>query len=188
MFSISRPDPKKIDRFTTACENDRFSYRGIGGTQAVVPRGYDADRSRVLLGTGSDTFERARTAIKAWKMFDIGWASICDTSTPIAKGATVAILVSHFGIWSLNAARIVYTIDEEYRFGFAYGTLSAHAEEGEERLMVEFDRDKGEVWYEIYAFSRPGSILTWLGYPLARHYQRKFARDSKLAMQRAVEN
>jgi len=34
------------------------------------------------------------------------------------------------GVWFLNAARIVYVIDEPRRFSFAYGTLPGHAERG----------------------------------------------------------
>jgi len=43
---------------------------------------------------------------------------------------------SHFGFWSLNAARIVYLIEEDgpcEKHGFAYGTLPEHGERGEER-------------------------------------------------------
>ena len=97
-------------------------------------------------------------------------------------------MVSHFGFYSLNAARIVYTIDEADRFGFAYGTLVEHGETGEESFSVEYSTETGEVWYDLYAFSRPGSLLAKLGYPLSRHLQKRFARDSKLAMLRAVAN
>src|SRR5262245_46391050 len=41
------------------------------------------------------------------------------------------------------------------RHGFASGTLPAHAESGEERFIVEWDRADGGVWYDILAFSRP---------------------------------
>ena len=71
----------------------------------------------------------------------------------------------HFGFWSLNACRIVYTIDEEgpvVRFGFAYGTLPDHAEQGEERFSVEWHHEDGTVWYDILAFSRPNHPLASL--------------------------
>ena len=38
------------------------------------------------------------------------------------------------------------------RFGFAYGTLPGHGGSGEERFLIERDRDDG-VWYDILAFS-----------------------------------
>jgi uncharacterized protein (UPF0548 family) len=80
----------------------------------------------------------------------------------------------------------VYVIDEPDRFGFAYGTLPQHAESGEERFSVEYHPDTDEVWYDIYAFSRPGNFLIRLGYPYARWRQKQFAVESKAAMLRAV--
>ena len=94
-----------------------------------------------------------------------------------------------FGHWWLNACRIVYVVDEEgpvTRFGFAYGTLPQHAESGEERFTVEWREADGAVWYDILAFSRPRQLLARAGYPFARRLQKRFARDSAAAMQRAV--
>jgi uncharacterized protein (UPF0548 family) len=71
-------------------------------------------------------------------------------------------------------------------FGFAYGTLPGHAESGEERFLVEWDRAGGDVWYDLLAFSRPRHVLARLGYPLARRLQNRFAKESAAAMRRAV--
>jgi len=78
-------------------------------------------------------------------MFDMPWVELWWPDTPIKVDATVAVLISHFGFWSLNACRIVYEIDERgacERFGFAYGTLPQHGERGEERFSVEFQPTK----------------------------------------------
>src|SRR5258708_37915315 len=124
-------------------------------------------------------------------MFDMKWVKLFYDNTPIEIDRTVAILVNHFGFYSLNAARIVYVLDEVaevQRLGFAYGTLTEHGEVGEERFSVEFHSVSGEVWYDLYAFSRPGSLLAKTGYPLSRYLQKAFARDSKLAMCNAVSD
>eukprot|EP00913_Durusdinium_trenchii_P005672 g5290.t1 len=42
-----------------------------------------------------------------------------------------------WGLWSLHACRIVEVVDEADRRGFAYGTLPAHGETGEECFLVE---------------------------------------------------
>jgi uncharacterized protein (UPF0548 family) len=89
----------------------------------------------------------------------------------------------------LNACRIVFLVDEESplkRFGFAYGTLAEHAESGEERFTIEWNRDDDRVWYDILAFSRPKQMLARLGYPLSRSLQKRFAEGSKAAMVQAV--
>ncbi len=120
-------------------------------------------------------------------MFDTGWIDLCWPEAPIQAGSTVAVVARHFGFWSMNVARISYVVDEsgaQTRYGFAYGTLAEHAESGEERFLVELLPD-GTVWYDIYAFSRPRGLAS-LGYPFARRLQKRFARDSKAAMLRAV--
>jgi uncharacterized protein (UPF0548 family) len=107
----------------------------------------------------------------------------------IEPGATVAVVVSHLRFWSVNACRIVYFTEDHgspERFGFAYGTLPDHAAIGEERFAVEFNPDDQSVWYDIYAISRP-TALARLAYPFTRALQKSFARDSKAAMQRAVQ-
>jgi uncharacterized protein (UPF0548 family) len=89
-------------------------------------------------------------------MFEMTRLSLCWPGTRIEVGATVAVLVAHLGFWSLNSCRIVYLIDERgpvERFGFAYGTLTEHAEIGEERFSVEFHASEQAVWYDLYAFS-----------------------------------
>jgi uncharacterized protein (UPF0548 family) len=93
----------------------------------------------------------------------------------------------------MNACRIVYVLDDSpaagtdvRRAGFAYGTLPEHGVIGEERFVVEWDPADDAVWYDLYAFSRPRSLLARVGSPLARRLQRRFARDSQAAMAAAV--
>jgi uncharacterized protein (UPF0548 family) len=90
----------------------------------------------------------------------------------------------------MNACRVVYLLDDEaggvLRSGFAYGTLPAHAEIGEERFSVEWRLTDDSVRYDLFAFSRPGRFLARVGYPVARRMQRRFARESKQAMLDAV--
>lgn len=189
MFFLRRPDDDQVKQFLGKCSGDDFSYPEIGATRSSLPTGYNIDHNRILLGKGIDAFQRAKAAIQAWKMFYIPWVRLYYPDTPIEIGRSVAILVSHFGFYSLNAAKIVYVIDEEadiHRFGFAYGTLTGHGEIGEERFSVEFRSESGEVYYDLLAFSRPGHFLAKLGYPLSRYMQKAFAEDSKRAMQLAV--
>jgi uncharacterized protein (UPF0548 family) len=118
-------------------------------------------------------------------MFDLGWLAIHGAEATIHDGQVVAVEGSHYGFWSLNACRVAYLVDEAERFGFAYGTLTEHAEIGEERFTVELR--EGEVWYDVFAFSRP-RMLARLGYPLSRALQKRFVRDSIGAMSRAARS
>ena len=62
------------------------------------------------------------------------------------------------------------------RFGFAYGTLPGHPEQGEEAFHVHRDAS-GVVTVEIVAFSRPASLLARLGSPVARAIQQRTTRS-----------
>lgn len=194
MFCLTRPSEDRVRRFISAQSHSEFSYREVGASTATAPAGYNIDHSRIQLGSGDRAWQRAVAAVRQWQMFDMPWVRLYWPTTAIREGAVVAISVSHFGFYSLNAARIVYTVDEDSaakggpisRFGFAYGTLTEHSESGEERFTVEWNRDNNSVSYEILAFSLPAHPLAKLGYIFSRGLQRKFARDSQQAMFRAV--
>jgi uncharacterized protein (UPF0548 family) len=147
------------------------------------------DHHRIHLGSGIEVFARAKAAIRQWRMFEMPWVQLCWPHAAISVNTNVAILVSHFGFWSLHAARITYLVDDHgscEKYGFAYGTLPQHGERGEERFTVEFHSADEGVWYDLFNFSRP-NLAARLAYPFTRSLQRRFARDSTLAMKRAAE-
>jgi uncharacterized protein (UPF0548 family) len=127
-------------------------------------------------------------------MFPPQMAKLYWPDIPIESGSTVAVAFRVGFLWSLNACRIVYTIEEHNghdsdraeRFGFAYGTLPTHAIRGEECFTVEWRRADDSVWYDQAAFSRPEHWWGYLGYPLLRKKQRQFRQLSAEAMQRAT--
>ncbi len=77
---------------------------------------------------------------------------------------------------------------------WAYYITSGFGKRGriEERFLVEWrhaqdqsqDHRDDSVWYDILAFSKPNRWLARIGYPVARQFQKRFARDSKQAMVR----
>ena len=101
------------------------------------------DEAEMLLGIGEGVFERAVLSLQSWKMFDLGWMQATPSAESIAPSVNVAVVVKHLGFWSLNGCRVVYMISSEgrtERYGFAYGTLNDHAEEGEELFEVRLER------------------------------------------------
>jgi uncharacterized protein (UPF0548 family) len=189
MIAFRKPSAGRLRTFLDKQCQFGLSYPAVGATAAVPPVGYVVDHTRVRLGEGARTFAAAKFALTRWEQFHLGWVELWPPDAPIAKGESVVVMAWLFGLWRLNACRIVYVEDQEepiVRFGFAYGTLPDHAESGEERFTVEWHKDSGAVWYDILAYSRPQKFLTRLGYPLVRRLQKRFARDSAAAMQRAV--
>lgn len=189
MFLVRRPSADFVRKFIASQSSLPFSYPDVGTTAVLPPPGYLIDHNRTRLGTGGETYERAVSALKHWEQFNIGWVRIVPPETALELRAVVAVEARAFGLWSLNAARVIYTFDEQRygtaKFGFAYGTLPDHVEEGEERFTVEW-LDDDSVWYEIYAFSRPQHWLAKVGFPLCRMLQKRFARDSLAAMRAAT--
>ena len=189
MPSLRRPTAATIRAFLAAQARLDLTYPAVGATATTPPAGYVVDHTRRMLGEGEPAFSAATAALERWHHFRLGWVEACPTDIPIKEGQVVAVLARNLGLWWLNACRIVFVVDEDgpvRRFGFAYGTLPDHAESGEERFLVEWDRATGSVWYDILAFSQPRHLLARLGYPWVRRVQRRFARDSAAAMVRAV--
>jgi uncharacterized protein (UPF0548 family) len=189
MFLLRKPSEEMVIQFIASQRELPFTYSQAGATKnSEAPPGFYVDHNRTQLGDGAATFQLAVSALRKWKQFDLGWVTIVPSDTPLAVGEVVAVRAHTFGLWSLNACRIVYLIDDQEpvkRFGLAYGTLPDHVECGEERFTVEQHPD-GSVFYDIFAFSRPRQMMVRLGLPIARRLQRRFVRDSLASMRRAV--
>ena len=187
MFLLSRPSPRDIERFLDDSRACGLSYEPVG----VANDGgssFDVDEEAMVLGSGEAVFRQAKLALAQWAHFQLGWVELFPPHASISPGSVVAVLIRHLGFWSLNGCRVVYTIggDEQTEFGFAYGTLTNHAEAGEELFKVIFRPDSGEVVYVIRAASRPRAALARLGYPVVRSLQASFRHHSCQAMRRAV--
>ncbi len=185
MISTRLPTAKEIDHLLVELSTAEFSYPHVGATRESMPTGYNVDRYSAIIGRGAADFERAKRGIQDWAPFDQSWVRAFPQSEP-AAGTLVAVVARVFGLWWTNLSRVIYTIDESDRFGFAYGTLPLHSETGEERFEVEHSQDSDEVSYRIVAFSKPRHPLARLGYPLSRAVQRRFGVGSIEAMRRAT--
>ena len=169
-----------------------YSYPEVGDSIRISSLGirskYKIDRYRCLLGYGETIYERAQQGLSQWIHFDLGWVQI--DSPPPTEGLTVPVIIRTIGVWTLNFTRVVYRYNTEdevvQKWGFAYGTLDWHAEHGEELFSLEYDTKTKQVYYQIVAFSRPQHVLSWLGYPVVRHFQKRFGVQSMRRMQRWV--
>jgi uncharacterized protein (UPF0548 family) len=188
MFLLRRPSPAAIDRFLRESQDAPLSYAPIGLVKD--PPGHGRfDEQVVAIGHGIDDFRRARAALMAWRQFETGWTDLHPRQASIDAGTVVAVVIRHLGIWSINGGRVLYHADasgSERHFGYAYGTLTNHAEHGEELFEVFVDPPSGSVMYRIRAVSWPQAALARLGSPMARLLQARFRRHSAAAMARAT--
>ncbi|MCU0704802.1 MAG: DUF1990 domain-containing protein [Fimbriiglobus sp.] len=186
MWTLHRPTDRHLLAVRLRQNRHPLSYPYRGCTRSLAPPpGFDADHYRVPVGVGPEALTAAIDALRRFAQFPPGWTLVDPAIPPIREGNVLCVAARVFGVWWVNACRIVTVIDEPRRYGFAYGTLPGHVEMGEERFLVE-QTDDGVVWYDLLAHSRPRFWLTRLAYPLARLAQKRFARDSLAAMRAAV--
>lgn len=186
LFRLAKPSDAEIARFLAAQSPLPFSYGPVGMTRDEdAPSGWTEDAYRTVLGPGRDAFDRGKSLVRRWTMFAMPWIELHSPDAPIAVGTTVGVLARSAGLWTLNAARIAYVVDEKDRYGFAYGTLPGHVEAGEELFLVEHTPED-LVAYSIRALSRPRAPLARLAKPWVRREQRRFGAESLVAMRRGM--
>lgn len=190
MFLLSRPSPAAVAAFLGDARAMSLSYAPIGIARARSTPGFRTDEATAVVGRGDADFSKATDALMSWQHMRLAWLEVFPTGASIEAGTTVAVLVRHYGVWSMNACRVVYSVEESTgafsSAGFAYGTLDDHAERGEEIFQVTLDRLTGDVVYRIRAASQPHALLAKLGAPAVRALQERFRRDSCDALRLAV--
>jgi uncharacterized protein (UPF0548 family) len=90
-----------------------------------------------------------------------GWARSFQPSMKARSVGTLRLRVP---------CRVVYTVEESRRRGFAYGTLPGHPESGEEAFIVEHHSDD-TVSFTITAFSKPSTVIARIAGPAGRLIQ-----------------
>jgi uncharacterized protein (UPF0548 family) len=183
-FWLRRPPEGALGRVIADQAGQELTYPEHGATAGAMPSGYRHDRWRSDLGAFSgDRFERAALALRNWAVQRGAGLTVFpggDIEPGMTFVLTLRLPVGH----ALAAGRIVYVTDEPGRYGFAYGTLPLHPEQGEEAFLLS--RDAGRLVFTVAAFSRPRHPLARLGAPVARRVQLRTNRAYQRAMQSAA--
>src|ERR1700751_5070194 len=127
-------------------ESASLSYSEIGSTAGTLPPGYRHDRYEARLAIGGPSFQRAADGLRTWAAHRGAGVAVYPSAAPLAEGTTVILVISFALVLAIAACRIVYTVAEPRLFGFPYGTLALHPEQGEEAFIVERDQDHS-VWF-----------------------------------------
>lgn len=147
-----------------------YSDVGMTARSGPIPPGFHTLRLRTSLGPG--TYDRAAEALFGWEMHRATpLIRVSADTPPAAPGVRVLLRVG-----PLTApCEVVWTVNEEHRTGFAYGTLSGHPECGEEAFILErLPDDSTDV--VIVAISRPAAWYTKALGPCGRALQHTAAR------------
>ena len=154
-------------------ENAEPTYSSVGATRTDdLPAGYRHIRGVYPMGDGA-SFGRAAEALLTWRMHA---ALGLRPSATAPRAAPGVVVVSHLGIGPLALSapcRVVWTVEEERRAGFGYGTLPGHPESGEEAFLLEVTGD-GSLTFTVSSFTRPGRWYTRVAWPLVLPVQRFF--------------
>ncbi|WP_243761558.1 DUF1990 family protein [Streptomyces sp. YIM 98790] len=155
-----------------------FTYREVGATRSgpegLPPAGFHLIRVSVPLGRGAAVARAAGQALMDWRMHRALGATV-RADTPEAEPGSRVVIGLGVGRLRLHApCRVVWTVREPDRTGWAYGTLPGHPESGEEAFLVERAPD-GTVRLTVTAFSRPAAWWTRAAGPLGRAAQRAYA-------------
>lgn len=149
-----------------------FTYTEVGATASRLPGGYHHLRRTEVIGSGADVFARAADRLLSWQMHEAAGLEV-QASRPSAEPGTVVVVTMRVGPVRFPApCRVIESVRDAARAGFAYGTLPGHPESGEEAFYVE-QRADGTVTASVTAFSRPGRWFTRLGGPVGRVVQRR---------------
>ncbi|KAK1440538.1 hypothetical protein QVD17_06367 [Tagetes erecta] len=153
-LSWSRPSPK--DQKDCINKSGSFNYdaKYKGATakpfhvlkqdKDLSKDGFLINHSKVMVGSGSDAYEKGKTALKTWRHFGLNWAFV-DPNTPIENGVKFCVCVKEFVPWLRMPLQVVYVNETKRRntnvasFGFGGGTLNGHLLSGEERFSIEMD-------------------------------------------------
>ncbi|RJO74870.1 DUF1990 domain-containing protein [Nocardia panacis] len=157
-------------------DEPEFTYPEVGATAGSLPPGYHHFSVHRRIGAGRALFDRAAADILAYRM-QKGTGIFHTADTAVAAPGTHLTVRLGLGPLAIHApCRIVYTLTDPNRHGFAYGTLPGHPESGEELFAVEYHPTDDSVHALITAFSRPATWYTRLGGPATRALQHLMAR------------
>lgn len=124
---------------------------------------------------------RLADAVLRFDVFPPELATGVTRRQPLQVGDAVGVRY-HFlpGVDVFFASRVIERFDrvegDLWRAGFVYRTLDGHPELGEEVFCVEKNLTTGQVQVALRSWSRPGTLLAQLGYPLVRRMQLRAGR------------
>jgi len=192
LFFLRTPTDREVEAILSRLAEVPCNYEPVGATREelrVAPPGYALQAYQTELGRGDAVFEEACSQLSRFGNYPPSFTRVVANGSTLAAGLCFATLATHFGFASLHPCRVLEVFREEQprRFGFSLGTLPGHIGAGEERFSIWQDPRDGVVRYQVQAFSKPGGLLGWLGAPVFRSFQRRFARETQQTMRRRCE-
>jgi len=184
-FRLTRPEPEALRSLVVGGAFDELSYELVGLSKlAEAPSSFRMDRRTCELGRGDEVFDKAVRALREWQVHRGSGIVVLADDEPRVDLVVAMSAPLPVGFIDL-ACRVVDTVDQQDQFGFTYGTLSAHPEEGEESFTITRGADFS-ITFDILAVSRPRMWAARFCPPVARKLQHRATGKYLAAMQSAV--
>ena len=169
---LGRSSPAQLDRALAAAQRAPLTYGHPGST--LHPERFP-DRTIRCVGlelvVGAGGLGRGAEGLRTWVPQRGLGARVHPTDSALEPGS-VLLVVLPWGPGEVTVPnRIVEVVDEADRFGFAYGTLPGHLEQGEECFLVERVSEHS-VRLSVRIDAVPGTPATRALAPVVRFLQR----------------
>ncbi|MCB1041886.1 MAG: DUF1990 domain-containing protein [Acidobacteria bacterium] len=162
-----------------------YRHRGATLPQSPlsIPRHYHVNHSKCHMGKGREVFDALYQAILDKQMVNLDWVQL-DGLVEEARDMTMHAQVYGMRFRLPLTVVAVFNIQTPIQSiaGFSYGTRKGHLLRGEERFCAIWDHQTDDVWFEICSFSQPARLLSRVGWPLVKHLQRLFLKQSTQKM------
>jgi uncharacterized protein (UPF0548 family) len=163
--------PEFMERCVQGARGEKVTYGEVGATlTGTAPPGFRMARDEIILGSGVDVFSRATVGLQTWQAHRLAGVDVFPKGARVETGETVVVAIGMPFLALAAPCRIVGVRDAPGQWGFAYGTLPGHPEQGEEAFALTLD-DDASVRFVITSFSRPADRLVRLSGPVARGIQ-----------------
>lgn len=161
--------PAQLDDELERARSQSFTYSRVGATLDD-----DSDLLAWRRGLGEDpkAFDHAVHALRLWAPQRHLGARIHPDDVPLVEGVTLLVVLPIGPAEVVAPVRVVRLIEDDNRFGFAYGTLPGHPQQGEESFLVERSEDCA-VTATVRVDAQPGTFLSRVGTPITGLLQRR---------------
>jgi len=166
-----------------------LNYAPVGATQIQEPvwqsrpQGFRAYERTVPIGRGDDDWKAACAAVMSWAVKTRSGFSVSSDDSPKSEAVESHDYTLIAGLGPLRIrepVRVVATVDQPDRCGFAYGTRRGHPVAGEEAFVVSRSLD-GLISLTLRSLTQAPTGPWRLAYPLAlvaqRWYRARYARS-----------
>lgn len=171
---FKKPTKEQLREIAKNEHNRSISYSPSNVTRdGVVPEDFMSKSWTMSVGQGRNDFNNACEAMRKWKGYDAARIIREPAEPDLQLNNTLILAIPALGLFHVTAmCEILEVVDEENRFGFAYGTLDHHPECGEERFIIELHEDES-VTFTVDAIYKHGAMGIKVVTPLATYLQAK---------------